>query len=44
MSLNEVVRDADTMLRRLIGEDIEVVTAYGSGPGTCSPTRASSTR
>ncbi|HKI91570.1 MAG TPA: ATP-binding protein [Gaiellaceae bacterium] len=33
LSLNDVVGDADTMLRRLIGENIEIVTAYGSGLG-----------
>ena len=31
LNLNDVVGDMDTMLRRLIGEDIEIVTAYGSG-------------
>ena len=29
--INDVVGDMDGMLRRLIGEDIEIVTAYGSG-------------
>ena len=33
LSLNDVVGDADTMLRRLIGENVEVVTVYGSGLG-----------
>ncbi len=33
------------MLRRLIGEDIEVVTVYGERrSAACSPTRASSSR
>jgi PAS domain S-box-containing protein len=31
LSLNDVVGDMDTMLRRLIGENIEIVTSYGSG-------------
>ena len=31
LNLNDVVGDMDAMLRRLIGEDIEIVTAYGSG-------------
>ena len=31
LSINDVVGDMDGMLRRLIGENIEVVTAYGSG-------------
>jgi PAS domain S-box-containing protein len=31
LKLNDVVGDMDTMLRRLIGEDIEIVTVYGSG-------------
>jgi PAS domain S-box-containing protein len=30
LNLNDVVGDMDTMLRRLIGENINVVTAYGS--------------
>jgi two-component system cell cycle sensor histidine kinase/response regulator CckA len=30
LNLNDVVGDMDTMLRRLIGENITVVTAYGS--------------
>ncbi|MFL5937355.1 MAG: PAS domain S-box protein [Gaiellaceae bacterium] len=29
--INDVVGDMEGMLRRLIGEDIEIVTAYGSG-------------
>jgi two-component system cell cycle sensor histidine kinase/response regulator CckA len=33
LSLNDVVGDMDTMLRRLIGENIEVMTVYGSGLG-----------
>ena len=33
LSLNDAVGEADTMLRRLIGEDIEVVTVYGRGLG-----------
>ena len=31
LNINEVVRDMDSMLRRLIGEDIEINTVYGSG-------------
>jgi PAS domain S-box-containing protein len=31
LSINDVVGDMDTMLRRLIGEDIEIITVYGSG-------------
>jgi len=31
LSMNDVVGDMDTMLRRLIGENIEIVTVYGSG-------------
>jgi signal transduction histidine kinase/ActR/RegA family two-component response regulator len=31
LNFNDVVGDMDTMLRRLIGEDIEIVTVYGSG-------------
>ncbi len=31
LKVNDVVGDMDTMLRRLIGEDIEIVTVYGSG-------------
>ena len=31
LNVNDVVGDMDTMLRRLIGEDIEIITAYGSG-------------
>jgi PAS domain S-box-containing protein len=30
LKVNDVVGDMDTMLRRLIGEDIEIVTVYGS--------------
>jgi PAS domain S-box-containing protein len=31
LNINDVVGDMDTMLRRLIGENIEVATVYGSG-------------
>ena len=31
LSVNDVVGDMDGMLRRLIGEDIEITTVYGSG-------------
>ena len=31
LSVNDVVGDMDAMLRRLIGEDIEIITVYGSG-------------
>jgi PAS domain S-box-containing protein len=31
LNVNDVVGDMDSMLRRLIGEDIEIVTVYGSG-------------
>jgi PAS domain S-box-containing protein len=31
LSVNDVVGDMDGMLRRLIGEDIEIVTSYGAG-------------
>ena len=31
LNVNDVVGDMDTMLRRLIGENIEIVTVYGSG-------------
>ena len=31
LSVNDVVGDMDGMLRRLIGEDIEIATVYGSG-------------
>jgi PAS domain S-box-containing protein len=33
LQLNDVVGDVDKMLRRLIGEDIEVVTIFGRGLG-----------
>jgi len=33
LDLNDVVSDVDKMLRRLIGEDIEVVTDFGAGLG-----------
>ena len=33
LNLNDVVCDTDAMLRRLIGENIEVVTDYGAGLG-----------
>jgi PAS domain S-box-containing protein len=32
VDLNDVVRDAEGMLRRVIGEDIELHTVYGPGP------------
>jgi len=31
LNVNDVVGDMDAMLRRLIGENIEIVTVYGSG-------------
>ena len=33
LDLNDVMSDVDKMLRRLIGEDIEVVTDFGAGLG-----------
>jgi PAS domain S-box-containing protein len=33
LDLNDVVTDMETMLRRLIGEDVQLVTTYGAGIG-----------
>ena len=45
LDLNDVVRNVEQLLRRSIGEHVELVTSLGPRPcGRCSPTRARSNR
>ena len=45
IDLNHLIVDMVTMLRRMIGEDIELTTSLGGGPvRRCAPIAVSSSR